>query len=144
MTAIRLMIVDDKAQVRRELRSILPLAGRQAGLSLEIIGEAENGQEAILKASELQPDVILMDLEMPVLDGCAATRTIKSRLPSANVIALTIHASPIDREMAGLAGVDRFIEKGVPVAEIIRSIVSLVIRKEKHYDYPFDYPPKKI
>jgi len=122
MTSIRVLIVDDMAQVRRDLRTVLPLAGQAAGLQLEIVGEAGNGQEAIQRVSALQPDVVLMDLEMPVMGGYEATRQIKGRWPSCRVIALTVHGYEAAQQQALQAGVDVFIVKGAPVETLVQAI----------------------
>ena len=89
---------------------------------LEVIGEAQNGSEAIEKARTLGPDVILMDLEMPILDGYEATRCIKSVLPSILIIVLTIHSDSTTRRNAVQAGADAFIEKGAPLEELLQAI----------------------
>ena len=99
MTSIRILIVDDMAQVRHDLRTLLPLAGQAAGLQLEIVGEAGNGQEAIQQTTALSPDVTLMDLEMPVMDGYEAAR-----------------------QQALQAGADGFIVKGAPVETLVQAI----------------------
>jgi DNA-binding NarL/FixJ family response regulator len=118
MTDIRVLIVDDVEQVRQDLRTVLMLSGE-----MEIIGEAANGVEAIRLAESLQPDVVLMDLEMPVLDGYEATRQIKSHFPSCNVVALTIHGYDQARLKAYESGVDEFIIKGAPVQAIVEAIL---------------------
>ena len=117
LTGQRLLIVDDSPQVRQELRTLLPLAG-----DIEIVGEAANGLEAIRQAEVLQPEVILMDLEMPVLDGYEATRQIKTRCPSCRVIALTVHGYEAARQKASQAGVDVFIVKGTPLERLVEAI----------------------
>lgn len=117
MTGIRVLIVDDMAQVRRDLRTVLSLTGE-----VDIVGEAGDGEEAIRQAETLQPEVVLMDLEMPVLDGFAATRRIKANCPSMRVVALTIHSYPSARSKAFQAGVDDFIEKGASLEKIIQTI----------------------
>jgi DNA-binding NarL/FixJ family response regulator len=122
MNCFRILIVDDMAQVRRELGTVLALAGNAAGQPVEIVGEAANGQEAIQLASALQPDVVLMDLAMPVLDGFAATRAIKAAQPSVRVVILTVLDYPAAGEKAMQAGADAFIEKGASVAEIFQAI----------------------
>jgi len=122
MTSIRVLIVDDMAQVRRDLRTVLPLAGQAAGLQIEVVGEAGNGQEAIQRISALQPDVVLMDLEMPVMDGYQATYEIKARYPACRVIALTVHGYEAARQKAIQAGVDVFIVKGAPVETLVQAI----------------------
>ena len=122
MTSIRVLIVDDMAQVRHDLRTVLQLAGQAAGLQIEVVGEAGNGQEAIQRATELEPDVVLMDLEMPVMGGYEATRQIKTHFPDCRVIALTIHGDETVRQQASQAGVDDFIVKGAPINSLIQAL----------------------
>ncbi len=81
---IRVLLVDDQALFREGLSTLLSLHG-----DIEIVGEAANGQEALDAVATLQPDVVLMDLRMPVLDGVAATRRLKQMDTSARVIVLT-------------------------------------------------------
>jgi NarL family two-component system response regulator LiaR len=82
--SIRVMIVDDHDMVRRGLAAFLTVKA-----DLELVGEAGNGQEAVRVCEQVQPDVILMDLVMPEMDGTAATRIIRQRWPQVQVIALT-------------------------------------------------------
>lgn len=119
MTVTRVLIVDDVEQVRRDLRTALTLTG-----NIEIIGEAENGLEAVRLTKFLKPDVILMDLEMPVLDGYEAARQIKTRFPACRVIALTVHDYESARLKAKQSGVDAFLVKGAPVESIVQTISS--------------------
>jgi DNA-binding NarL/FixJ family response regulator len=119
---IRVLIVDDMAQVRRDLCMVLPLFGEQAGIPVRVVGEACNGQEAIAMAADLQPEVVLMDLAMPVIDGYEATRAIKLQNPATRVIALTVHSDPASREKACQAGADGFFEKGLPLQEILQAL----------------------
>jgi DNA-binding NarL/FixJ family response regulator len=118
MTATRILIVDDVPQVRNDLRTWLSLAG-----DIEIVGEAGNGQEAIQQAAALQPDVILMDLEMPVMSGYEAARRIKDQFPGCRVVALTVHGYPEARLRAQQAGVDAFIVKGAQLATLVQEIL---------------------
>jgi NarL family two-component system response regulator LiaR len=83
-TKIRILLVDDHAVVRSGLTAFLT-----ATPDLELVGEAENGEQAVARANILKPDVILMDLMMPVMDGVAATRLIKQQHPAIQIIALT-------------------------------------------------------
>jgi NarL family two-component system response regulator LiaR len=122
MRPIRVLIVDDMPQVRQGLRTLLPLAGQAAGLQLELVGEAGNGNEAITQAIALGPDVVLMDLEMPEMDGYAATQAIKAVRPSTRVIALTVHGDAAARHQAQEAGVDEFLEKGSPLPVLMQAI----------------------
>ena len=127
MTGLRLLIVDDMPQVRVGLRTILPLAGNALAMPVEIVGEAGNGQEAIQQVEALHPDMVLMDLEMPGMDGYTATQRIKMLYPHILVLALTVHSDDTSRMKAVEAGVDLFIVKGLPVTEIIREIQALKI-----------------
>jgi DNA-binding NarL/FixJ family response regulator len=114
---IRILIVDDMAQVRQGLHTILQLSD-----NFEVVGEACNGLEAIRAAEQLKPEVILMDLEMPVLGGLEATRRIKEQQPEIRVVMLTIHGSDEVREQAMKAGSDAFVEKEAPTETLIEAI----------------------
>jgi two-component system, NarL family, response regulator NreC len=85
-TKIRLLLADDHAVVRSGLRMLL-----QARDDIEIVGEAENGREAVEKVKALRPDVVLMDVQMPDMNGIDATRRIKAVAPETAVLALTMH-----------------------------------------------------
>ncbi len=99
---IRLVLVDDHVVVREGLRMILNLDD-----GLEVIGQASNGQEGIAEVSKLRPDVVLMDLKMPVMDGVTAIREIKTQFPDMELIALTSVLEDklvVDAVEAGAAG----------------------------------------
>lgn len=117
MAETRVLIVDDIPQVRHELHTLLHLSG-----CVQVIGEAADGMEAVRLARQLEPDVVLMDLEMPVLDGYDAAPQVKLLLPHCRVIALSIHEDPASREKARQAGVDAFIPKGVSARELLDAI----------------------
>jgi DNA-binding NarL/FixJ family response regulator len=119
MTDIRVLIVDDVERVRQDLSTFLSLSG-----DIEIVGEACNGLEAIRQAEALHPQVILMDLEMPVMDGYEAARQIKVLQPASRVIALTIHGGEAERQQALQAGADDFVLKGASLEALLRSIWS--------------------
>ena len=72
----------------------------------------------------LQPDVILMDLEMPVMNGYEATQLIKSLHPACRVVAFSLHGYPAAREQASQAGADIFIEKGAPIDTLVQAILN--------------------
>lgn len=122
MKTIRVLIVDDLPQVRQGLASVLQLAARQVEPWIEVAGEAQNGYEAIERAQTLHPDVILMDLEMPVMDGYEAARQIKALCPSCRVIALTIHSGEAERQKALDAGMVDLVVKGAPLDVLLRAI----------------------
>ena len=114
---IRVLIVDDHAVVREGLRTFLEL---QEGL--EVVGEADDGAEALPLAEELKPDVILMDLVMPNLDGVAAMRELRERVPGARVIVLTSFLDE-DRVMPAIrAGAAGYLLKNVQPQELARAI----------------------
>ncbi len=117
MKTTRLLIVDDVPQVRRELRTLLPLLD-----AIDIVGEADNGQSAIELAASLQPDVILMDVELPIVDGIAATRSIKQANPACRVVILSIHNDEAVRAAARSAGADDFVDKGAPLTALLQAI----------------------
>ncbi len=119
MKTTRILIVDDVPQVRRELRTLLPLLG-----AIAVAGEANNGQSAIELATTLQPDVILMDVEMPIVDGLAATRSIKQQCPQCRIIILSIHNDEAIRTKARLAGADDFVDKGESLTALLKAIQS--------------------
>jgi NarL family two-component system response regulator LiaR len=114
---IRVMLVDDHAVVREGLRTFLEL---QDGM--EVVGEAEDGAQAVAEAQRLEPDVILMDLVMPVLDGVGAMRELRQRLPKCRVIVLTSFAED-DRLLPAIqAGAAGYLLKNVQPKELARAI----------------------
>ena len=88
MEKLRLVIADDDALIRDGLKKILNFEPEH---NIDIVGEASNGEEVVGLAREMQPDIVLMDINMPVLNGIEATKQIKESNPEINVIALTIH-----------------------------------------------------
>lgn len=117
MAAIRVLIVDDVRQVRSDLRTLLPLAG-----DIEIVGDAADGLDALQKVSALLPEVVLLDLQMPVLDGYETARQIKILYPACRVVALSVHGYEAARQKALQAGVDDFIVKGAPLEALVQAI----------------------
>lgn len=122
MADIRVLIVDDLERVRQDLRTFLTLTG-----DIEIVGEASNGLDAIQLVKTLEPQVVLMDLEMPVMDGYGALPLIKASQPACHVIALTIHGGETEQQRAIQAGANQFIVKGTPVETLLEAIRNVSI-----------------
>lgn len=130
-TKIRILIVDDLEHVRQGLRTILELTD-----DLEVVGEASDGLEAIRQAEQLEPDVVLMDLEMPQLDGLEATQRIKAHHPEIGVVMITIHDSASNRERAARVGVDAFVEKGIAFEVLLKTIRQVWRRHSQEGEKP--------
>jgi two-component system, NarL family, response regulator LiaR len=118
-TKIRIMIVDDHAVVRSGLGAFLTVVP-----DLELVGEAENGDQAVVRAKALQPDVILMDLMMPGMDGVTATRLIKEQNPSIQIIALTSFQEDELVQSALKAGAIGYLMKNISARELETAIRS--------------------
>jgi DNA-binding NarL/FixJ family response regulator len=114
---IRVLIVDDQALFREGLRTLLSVRPE-----IEVVGEAANGEEALRQAAALQPQVVLMDLQMPVLDGAAATRRLREALPACRVIVLTTFDDD-EQVFEGLrAGAAGYLLKDVPSDKLVEAI----------------------
>jgi DNA-binding NarL/FixJ family response regulator len=124
---IRVLIADDVLQVRQGLATMLKLAAKNYKPRTEVVGEAQNGSEVIQQSQALHPDVVLMGLEMPVVDGYEATRWIKANLPATRVIILSIHAGLEEQQRARLAGADGFVTKGSSYKFLLYAILSITI-----------------
>ena len=114
---IRILLADDHAVVRQGLRMFLGLDP-----DLEVVGEAENGAEALRKAHELRPDVVLMDMLMPVMDGITATAAIRKELPDTEVVALTSVLEDATVVGAVRAGAIGYLLKDTESDELRRAI----------------------
>ncbi|MET0476563.1 MAG: response regulator transcription factor [Actinomycetota bacterium] len=106
MTLPRLLVVDDHLMLRQALVELLCQAG------FDIVGEAADGADAVALAKQLEPDVVLMDLRMPVLGGLDATRLIKDACPAIQVVLLTAFDGPALEQQAEEAGCFAFLVKG--------------------------------
>jgi DNA-binding NarL/FixJ family response regulator len=101
----RILIADDQRPTRKGLHALLSFWPQA-----QVVGEAVDGQDAVNLVAERQPDVVLMDIRMPVMDGLEATRRIKSQTPGVRVVMLTLHAEYEAEALA--AGADAFLVKG--------------------------------
>jgi DNA-binding NarL/FixJ family response regulator len=114
---IRLLVVDDQELMRDGLISILE---RQTGI--EVVGAASDGREAVTKAESMSPDVILMDVRMPVMDGVQATREIRARMPAVRVLMLTTFDDEVYIVEALKAGAVGYILKNIPAKELADAV----------------------
>jgi CheY-like chemotaxis protein len=114
---LRVLLADDHEIVREGLRSLL-----SDEHDVEVVGEAANGREAVDLASQLKPDVIIMDVSMPLIEGAAATRQIKACLPRARVIALSMHDQVEKIDAMYRAGAEDYVLKTAPSEELLAAI----------------------
>jgi DNA-binding NarL/FixJ family response regulator len=115
--ALRVLIVDDHALFRRGLQMVL-----KQEPDIDVVGEAEDGHEAVQKAEELMPDVILMDVRMPKRSGIEATRQVKERLPHVKILMLTISDEEGDLYDAIKAGASGYLLKEISIDEVADAI----------------------
>ena len=120
MDAIRVLIVDDHQLFRRGVSSLL--AGRE---DIEVVGEANNGAEAVERARELMPDVVLMDIKMPELDGIAATKQLKAEMPYVRIMMLTVSETDEDLFEAIKAGASGYLLKNVDPDHLVASVLQV-------------------
>lgn len=122
MQAIRLMLVDDHEVVRTGLKAYL-----QTQEGLEVVAEAGNGREATDLALQVRPDIILMDITMPEMDGLEATRQLKARWPEAIVLALTVHEDKFYFMEMLAAGASGYLTKQAAGTELVQAIHTVAL-----------------
>ena len=120
---IRVLIADDHRLFAEALEAIL--AGES---SMEVVGRARNGAEALELALELEPDVVLMDISMPVMDGVEATRRIRKARPGACVLMLTGSNAAVDVDRSRDAGAAGYVTKDRIAAELVAAILEVASR----------------
>ncbi len=118
---IRVLIADDHRLFGQALESILATDDR-----LEVVGHAGDGSEAVQLALAVDPDVILMDISMPIMDGFQATKQIRKQRPHARVLMLTASNSRTDLDRARKAGAAGYVTKDRIAAELIDAIIEVV------------------
>lgn len=117
MSKIKLLMVDDHEIVRAGLRMLL-----QSQPDIEIVAEADNGRDAIVKARELSPDIVLMDISLPDIDGFEATRQIKRALPKVAILALTMHETDEYFFKMLNAGASGYVPKKAAPTDLVAAI----------------------
>ena len=120
---MRVLIVDDHALFRDGISSLLKARGYQ------VVGEASDGQEAVVRARELRPDLVLMDIRMPQMGGLEATRLIKAEMPEIKIIILTVSDDDEDLFEAIKSGAEGYLLKNIRAEEFF-ALLSGVVRGE--------------
>ena len=120
MNKIKVLLAEDHTIVRKGLRALL-----DRDIGIKIVGEAEDGREAVRKVEKLQPDVVVMDIAMPGLNGLEATRQIKKRFPGIKIIILTVHSNEEYVLQTLRAGASGYLVKKAAPADLIEAIHSV-------------------
>jgi DNA-binding NarL/FixJ family response regulator len=121
--ALRILVADDNKNLRDELRVLL-----HSRNDWRVVGEAVDGYEAVQKAADLQPDVVILDYSMPKLDGLSAIPMIRKRAPATEIVVLTVHDAPATVDRAIKAGARGYVLK----TWIIRNLVSAIEAASQH------------
>ena len=127
--ALRVLVVDDHLLIRRVIRSILTCYS-----DLHIVGEAGDGLEAILLVDKHRPDIVLMDISMPKMNGVEATAQIMSRYPDTIIIGLSVNTGTVNQAAMTRVGADQLIRKEAAVDQLYGTIRDAV-RKRELSDY---------
>jgi DNA-binding NarL/FixJ family response regulator len=117
MSALRIVLADDHEVVRSGLRALI-----DGTTGMGVVGEARDGGEAVLRARELRPDVVVMDVSMPVLGGAEATERIRRDCPGVKVLALTMHEDRAHLTRLLQAGASGYLSKRAAAGELVRAI----------------------
>jgi two-component system nitrate/nitrite response regulator NarL len=129
MSIIRVLIADDHPLVRFAVRRCLEWEE-----SVEVVGEASTGEEAVALARRFRPDAVLLDYQMPVLDGVAATETIAEEMPEIAILMLTGQDDGVLEEKATRAGVHRLIRKDEPPEALLRTLYEVLTELRQQPD----------
>ena len=113
---LRILVAEDEALIRMDLAEMLQEGGHQ------VVGQAADGEQAVQLARELRPDLVVMDIKMPGIDGVTAFRRIKANNPSARVVLMTAHTEPHVVEAAVAEGALRVLSKPVDMASLLQLI----------------------
>ncbi len=120
--SVRVLIADDQRYFRQGLRAVL----ESSPANIEVVGEVEDGDQAIESAERLHPDVILLDVHMPGTDGIRAARAISGCSPSTKILMLTVSDSQEDVALATRAGAAGYLLKDRSLEDVIDAVLSLV------------------
>lgn len=113
---MKILIVDDHEALRAGVRAVLESRG------LDVCGEAANGLEALEMATQLRPDLVILDITMPVLDGFTAAREITKRLPGVGILLLSMHESASMVNVAKSSGARGYVAKSEGIARLVKAV----------------------
>jgi CheY-like chemotaxis protein len=119
-SAIRLLLADDHDIVRQGIASLLTSAG-----DIVVIAQVDDGEKAIAAADALRPDVVVLDVNMPVRNGIRAAEVIRERVPAARIIGLSVHADPATRRAMLDAGAHAYLPKDGPAEDLLTAVRTL-------------------
>ena len=122
----RILLVDDHAVLRHGIRALL-----EEHIYWKVCGEASDGREAVQMAMEFRPDLVLMDIAMPIMNGIEATAEIKRLLPATKIVILSMYASVVLSEQARRAGAERTLVKGASLDDLMAALVAILDEKPK-------------
>ena len=120
---LRILIVDDHEALRAGVRTVLEARG------LDVCGEAANGLEALEKVAQLRPDLVILDITMPVLDGFTAAREIHKRVPGVGILLLSMHESASMVNVAKSSGASGYVAKSEGIARLLRAVDAIAHNK---------------
>jgi len=113
---LKILIVDDHEALRAGVRTVLENHG------FEVCGEAADGQEALSRALQLRPDLVILDITMPVLDGFSAAREIHKKLPGVGILLLSMHESASMVKVAKSSGARGYVAKSEGIARLLKAV----------------------
>jgi DNA-binding NarL/FixJ family response regulator len=129
MSSVEVLIVDDEARFRRMVRSLI-----ESQPAYRVCGEAGDGIEAVEKVPKLRPDVVLMDVNMPRMDGLEATRIIRRESPDCNVVIVTQNDATVAREQARIVGADGFVTKSDLIRDLLPEMARVAMERHNSLD----------
>lgn len=130
---VRILVVDDQPRARQGLKALLA-----TWPPAQEVREAANGREALALVEESQPDLVLMDIRMPEMDGLEATRRIKARWPHVQVIVLSMYAEYADEALAAQA--DAYVCKGDPPEKLLATLAAIAAGRRTEERHDEDHP----
>jgi two-component system nitrate/nitrite response regulator NarL len=117
-----ILVVDDNVSIRRLLVSFV-----ESNTPFKVCGEAENGAEAIRKAKELQPDLVLLDLTLPGISGTETATALQQLEPRPKIILFTLHADGVNKELASIFGIDVVLSKADATTTLVKHMTTLLM-----------------